>query len=306
MFAGAVKEVSSYVRPIFTIARNYGSEEVLRGAAPIFFVNDEGWAVTSKQLARAVVDAGKFEQKYSEFRRKRSKILEGGGSASQLAALEESNRYREGELCQLKVNFIDCIDRMDRIDCKLHPQYDVALIHFSGYEKLGYTGHAVFALTDEALKPGKFLCRIGYPFPEFTNYKYDAERDDIVWATGKSQTPRFPVEGMVTRMIAGSENLIIGVEMSTAGFRGLAGGPLFDEQGLIYGMHCGKSPLNLGQCLHMDVIKAFLIKEGVRYYEAEKGGGPQIQGGGRPNSGMGRAADGLSDVSIISGTGQLN
>jgi hypothetical protein len=143
------------------------------------------------------------------------------------------------------------------------------------------------------VKQGKFLCRLGFPFPEFTNFRYQEAADDIEWTQeGNIHSPRFPLEGMITRHLADAQG-IYGIELSTPGLRGQSGGPLFDEKGLVYGMqfstkhmHLGfdmenkevmiggrvkhindYSFLHLGQCIHASAIKAFLREHGVRYYE---------------------------------------
>ena len=44
--------------------------------------------------------------------------------------------------------------------------------------------------------------RLGYPFPEFTNYRYNKDLDDIEWTTeGRQASPAFPIDGIVTRQI---------------------------------------------------------------------------------------------------------
>ena len=58
--------------------------------------------------------------------------------------------------------------------------------------------------------------------------------------------------------------------MSTPGFKGQSGGPLFDERGIIYGMQSAITSLNLGQCIHAQVIKDFLRKEKVKFYEDDQ------------------------------------
>ena len=143
------------------------------------------------------------------------------------------------------------------------------------------------------IKQGKFLCRLGYPFPEFNNFRFNPETDDMEWtAEGTQRSPQFPIEGMVTRFLA-DNNQMYGIELSTPGLRGQSGGPLFDERGIVYGMqfstkhlHLGfdlvdkeilvnnqpkkisdYSFLHLGQCIHSEAIKAFLHEHGVKYYE---------------------------------------
>jgi hypothetical protein len=100
---------------------------------------------------------------------------------------------------------------------------------------------------------------------------------------------------MVTRFLAEDPKQFFGIEMSTPGLRGQSGGPLFDKNGIIYGMqfstkhlHLGfditdkeilinnkvkkisdYSFIHLGQCIHVDIIKEFLREKGVKYYEED-------------------------------------
>jgi hypothetical protein len=106
------------------------------------------------------------------------------------------------------------------------------------------------------------------------------------------QSPTFPIEGMLTRHVMDGTKMV-GVELSTPGLRGQSGGPLFDTEGVVYGMqfstnhfHLGfdmkgkeiisdgkkikvtNQPfLHVGRCIHADVIKEFLHANGVKYYE---------------------------------------
>ena len=54
----------------------------------------------------------------------------------------------------------------------------------------------------------------------------------------ETETPRFPIEGMLTRHIMHG-NEIAGIELSTPGLRGQSGGPLFNSEGLVCGMQSG-------------------------------------------------------------------
>ena len=267
MFVEAIERIGGYTRPIFTISRTYGSQQVDPGAATMFFVNEEGWAVTCKHVAKMVIDAAAIEKKYSDFRAQKAKLGHGFNAEEQLHGLEEVFKYTSNTLAQLKVNFVDCVDRIQSVQCKIHPNADLALIKFDGFNKVVYKGHAVFGSDDSVIKQGRFMCRVGFPFPEFKNFKYDPIKDDIGWTKeGTKSSPRFPMEGMVTRLIAAPEGGLIGIELSTPGLKGQSGGPLFDTKGVVYGMQSSISPLNLGQCVHMNVIKDFMLKEGVTFY----------------------------------------
>jgi S1-C subfamily serine protease len=99
---------------------------------------------------------------------------------------------------------------------------------------------------------------------------------------------------MVTRHFGEPDGTIFGVELSTPGLKGQSGGPLFNANGIIYGMQSQTNHLHLGfdmknfellsegkkvrvtnqpflhvgMCVHVDVIKNFLRENGVNFTEA--------------------------------------
>ena len=156
-----------------------------------------------------------------------------------------------------------------------------------------YQNYAILAKNGNNVNPGDFLCRLGFPFPEFSDFNYNESTKEIDWdPNGRGITPRFPIEGMFTRHTGDEAGNVIGIELSTPGLRGQSGGPLFDSNGIIYGMqsmtnhlHLGfdmkrekimingkeetinNQPfLHVGQCVHVDIIKDFLNENGIKYY----------------------------------------
>ena len=294
MFADAIEKVGGFTRPVKIISRKYKEQTVLPGLATLFFVNDDGWAITCKHVAEEIIKADQLEKKYRKFREERATAASGANAAAALKKLELVSGYKQGQTVQMKVQFAGSVSEIREFDIKLHPDYDLALIHFKQYGKLLYTGHAVFAKDGSAVRPGDFLCRLGFPFPEYKDFRYDESRDDIVWdsSAGSGNTPRFPIEGMFTRHLAGKDGKIYGIELSTPGLRGQSGGPLFDSRGVIYGMQSATKHLHLGfdmigekmvlggktqtvnnqpflhvgHCIHVNVIKDYLDSCGVEYF----------------------------------------
>lgn len=294
MFIEAIEKVGNYTRPVHTISRTYGGKKVTAGAGTLFFVNEEGYAVTCKHIAEMLLSADKINNHFQQFKNERQHVLQQAKHQQLLKGLELKYQYKADTLLQLKNNFVDCVDVMQSFTVQMHPTLDLAFIKFNGYNSLHYRDCARFVRDEGMIKQGKFLCRLGFPFPEFTNYSFNATTDDIEWTnSGVNVSPRFPIEGMVTRFLADQQNGLYGIEMSTPGLRGQSGGPLFDPQGRVYGMqfstkhlHLGfdlvdmeimvnnnpkkvsdYSFIHLGQCIHVNAIKSFLSQHGVRYYE---------------------------------------
>ncbi len=295
MFISAIEKVSQFTRPIHTIMRTYGGKQLLPGAATIFFVNEEGYAITCKHVAEMIVSSDHINQHFTQFKQERQQLAGNPKYKQLIKGLELKYKYLSETTIQLKNNFVDCVDALSGFNIHMHPTLDLAIIKFNGFGKVHYQDCAKFLKDGNNIKQGKFLCRLGFPFPEFNNYTFNTTTDDIEWtSTGINVSPRFPLEGMITRFLADQQHGMYGIELSTPGLRGQSGGPLFDENGIVYGMqfstkhlHLGfdlvdkeiminngikkisdYSFIHLGQCIHVNTIKAFLQQHNVAFYEA--------------------------------------
>lgn len=295
MFIKAIETVGEFTRGIHTIMREYNSTEVIPGASTLFFVNENGCAVTCKHVAQLLAQADPINNTYQKYKDEIGQLVKDAEYDQKLKETETRYSYKASSTIQLKNNFVGCIDQFSNIEIKFHPIYDLAIVQFIGYQNLGYKGFAKFIKDSSMVKPGKYLCRLGYPFPEFSNFTYNPATDDIEWTQeGVSGTPRFPIDGIMTRDII-ANGQVCAIEMSTPGLKGQSGGPLFDQEGFIFGMqsmthhkHLGfdivdyeinkgsqkkvvsNFPfLHLGICIHVDIIKAFLKQHGVKYYESD-------------------------------------
>ena len=293
MFESAIQKVLQFTRPLHTISRAYGGL-IHPGCSTFFFVNDNGVAITCKHVLDLIPAADKINNSFLQFKAERDKIPRDGKYKRNLQGLEMKYKYSAETTVQLKNNFLNCFDKIDQIVCHPHPTLDLAIIEFKGFNKIFYNSHACFIKDSNKIQQGKYLCRIGFPFPEFNNFKHNPDIDDIEWTnTGNPNSPSFPIDGIVTRFV-GDPNLgITGIEMSTPGLRGQSGGPLFDTDGNVYGMQFATNHLHLGFdmkdieiinngkknkvsnnpflhvgiCVHVDKIKEFLKQHNISFDE---------------------------------------
>lgn len=291
MFENGIEEIQKFTHPLKTIIRYYGSNEVIPGCATMFYVNDQGDALTCKHVAQSLQQA-QTHPNYLAFKRAIGAVQ--APDSDQLSALEAQHNLSKETVIQLR-NFLHGIQGTNlQINCLHHPDLDLSIIKFQNIDQLTITDFPTFAQHDADLKPGKMLCRFGFPFPEYRNYRYDAATDNIEWTTtGKSATPFFPLDGMVSRFLGDGQGNIQGFELSTPGLRGQSGGPVFDTEGRIWGIQSATAHHDMnfdidmtvqrganllkvrdhaffhtGHCVHITAIKAFLTANNVPFVEA--------------------------------------
>ena len=293
MFIDAIEIVSAFTRAIHSISRNYGSTVIQAGAGTMFFINSDGWALTCGHVAKQLLATKNVAAKRKAFMDELSARSGSKKKKQLLRELEKKYSYKKDNIYELYNRFINCIEGKLNADIKLHDKIDVALIHFKDFSRLLCDSFPIFAKNGSDLKQGKFLCRLGFPFVEFTNFAYDSTADKIDWTTtGRKGTPIFPIEGMMTRRVIDNTEKVIGFELSTPGLRGQSGGPAFDIEGKIWGMQASTAHLDLdfdvnqevirtgrkkkvsdhaflhvGHCIHVNILKEFMQQHNVNFQE---------------------------------------
>ena len=293
MFVDAIEKAAALARSIHMISCNYGSESTEAHAATLFFVNADGWALTCAHVERVFRSSGQIKAKYDAFKQE---LAESGRQRRGNRIQRDPERkfeYSEGVQVELHVRLMGCATGPITVDIHPHPSADIALLKFNSFDRLLIDSFPVFPKDTRGLRQGLSLCRLGFPFPEFNNFTYDKEQDSTHWTeTGRAASPRFPIDGMVTRQLLDSSGEMFGFEMSTLGLRGQSGGPAFDAEGKMWGMQSATRHLNLdfdvdvevlrkgipqrvkenaflhvGQCVHAEALKSFMIKNKVEFQE---------------------------------------
>src|SRR4030095_9413084 len=181
----------------------------------LFFVNEEGVAITCKHVIDLIGSRQAINDHYDKFKAEKNSIGKNNKYNQRIKALEASYNIKEGVIIQLQELFVDVTgESKTGYRTIVHPKYDLAIIVFENFKNPLYQGHARFLKDGNNIKQGQLMCRLGYPFPEFSNFQYNAANDNIEWTGAQIVSPRFPIEGMLTRHLADAGD-IVGLELST-------------------------------------------------------------------------------------------
>ena len=160
-------------------------------------MNENGVAVTCKHVIDLIGSRQNINAHYNNFAKEKTAIGKDKHN-KRITELAAKYNYRSDSIIQLNEMFVGVTNEQTLSYRWInHPKYDLSIIIFDNFKNPAYQSHAVFLKDTSVLKQGKNLCRLGYPFPEFTNFRYNETNDMIEWATtGKIETPRFPIDGM--------------------------------------------------------------------------------------------------------------
>jgi hypothetical protein len=292
MFTKAIENATKYTRPIHFISRYYDSNLVFPGAATIFMINKDGWALTCKHVAKEIANSIIITKRYGNFLNEKNALK--GTKKEKIISSELEKKYgiKRNMICEYLYRFIGCVTGPKTSHRTIvHNDYDIVLIKFDNFEIMNCIDFPIFPLDTSFIKQGKMFCRLGFPFPEFSNFEFNELEHRITWnKKGREISPQFPIEGMLTRFLNDQRNVKYAFELSTPGIRGQSGGPVLDTEGKIWGMQYETAHLDLnfdvdqdvlrngskkrisdhaflhvGHCIHAEVIKKFMDDNKVSY-----------------------------------------
>jgi hypothetical protein len=103
--------------------------------------------------------------------------------------------------------------------------------------------YPTFKNPDVGFRPGRSLCRFGFPFEQIA-VSFDPARS--AFSLDQLHLALFPIEGILTRIIAGPGTPAQFIETSSPGLRGQSGGPVCDARGRIWGVQSRTAHVPLG------------------------------------------------------------
>lgn len=247
MFAEALKKASQYTLPVIISEKIY-SEQVRCSLGSFIILNEDGWILTSAHIIQILRNALQHQKEIDEYNRQKQQI-------EQNKVLNSKQRHKS--LRQLKTNPEWIVKNAywwgrDGVTIKgFHHNdfYDIATGKLEPFNSQSISEYPVFMNPKNELLQGTSLCRLGFPFHGITA-SYDEKKDAFELAPGSLPVPRFPIEGIHTRVAQTldkpSGKIAKFIETSSPGLRGQSGGPIFDVYGRVWGLQSRTIHLNLG------------------------------------------------------------
>ena len=294
MFSQAIQKAMKFTWPVVCSFSTIGGKtESPIGACVL--LNDEGWIIT---VAHLFIPRFKFQQDQKNVEACNLEVekINSDGKLNENQKRKKISKISKDEKWVTNFSDVAFIDKnqytIERVIS--NTQLDIAIAKLKDFKPQESVEYPVFKLPTEIM-PGKSVCKLGFPFNSINSELVKTDgREFFRFLNNPFPMALFPIDGITTRTLKGEktkdgfDNLFI--ETSSPGLRGQSGGPIFDTNGVIWGIqsHTAHLPLgfspkinrngkeveenqfiNLGVGVHPVTISQFLEKNGIKYQTAD-------------------------------------
>ena len=242
MFADTYEKASHFTFPVIIAIRHFdGTTQGL--IATFVILNRDGWFVTAKHILSILAASQQHEKEIAIYNEKIEAIRK-NDKLKPIIKQKSIKQVPSNPKWITKVTYFWSTG--GRItDIYLEPNADLAIARFENYsEEKG--GIYPILKGPFGFRHGTSLCTIGYPFYNIEPPIYREETDTFDFKEGTFPIPRFPVPGILTRLVQDPDRKISLIETSHPGLRGQSGGPILDTKGRIWGIQSETKHLDLG------------------------------------------------------------
>jgi len=221
MFARAVQVAQRFTRPVI-VSKRLANGTVTSGCAAFVIVNEEGWIVTA------------------------------GHVMADLVAYQQQPAVPPAQADPERISNVSYWWGKDGVtvaELTVDGLADLAVGRLEPFDRREVLSYPTFGNSARPLLPGTALCRLGFPFHAIEATFIEAT-GQFQLAEGTLPLPLFPLDGIYTRLYnvvdPGSHRQASFIEVSTPGLRGQSGGPVFDPDGVVWGIQSRTVHLPLG------------------------------------------------------------
>lgn len=240
MFSKACAIASQFTRPVVISSRTVAGVCASQIGACIV-VNRHGWVVTAGHLIGLI---RKQQQAARGTRQYWNDVRQMEHDISSMSPYRKKKVRRFEKPCPQSIENHSVwwgVDGARLKDVHAMPSADLAVGRLEPFDPESVPRYPVFKSPGPDYAPGRSLCRLGFAFHQITP-SYDEDKNAFVLPEGSVPLPLFPLEGMFTRVLivqapenpGGAAGKFI--ETSSPGLRGQSGGPLFDVEGVVWGL----------------------------------------------------------------------
>jgi hypothetical protein len=247
MFVEAVKKTAEFTSPV-TISTRTHSGTIKTACASYILINEEGWILTAAHVFKPNQVAQAHKQAFASYENQRQTI-EQNKSLAPAKKRKLINRLPFDRDWIKSHSYWWGQDGVSFADAKLNVVADIAVARLKGLKLKSNQQFPRFGDPSKRLDQGQSLCKLGFPFHEIKS-TFDDSGNVFVFEPESLPIPRFPLDGILTRYVnmqdSNTKAEAIFIEMSTPGLRGQSGGPVFDTQGVVWGIQTQTRHLPLG------------------------------------------------------------
>jgi hypothetical protein len=292
VFANAIANCAEFTRAVLISTRRAGGG-MSTDCGAFVLINAEGWILTAGHVAEALLKLENDKPDYDAY----VSAVQAIESDQTLPSWKQKQKLRGLKFdadWMAKVSYWWGADGVSWGTWHRSGLSDLALVKLTNCNFGANQKFAKFGDASLELPQGRSLCKLGFPFHKFDT-DFDAANDKFV--IKDLQLVRYPLDGMLTRYInvqsADRKQTAKFMEMSTPGLMGQSGGPVFDVNGVVWGiqshtrhLRLGFSPklkvkdknkdrdvtehqfLNAGEAAYISEIIAFLDKHKIAFEKA--------------------------------------
>jgi hypothetical protein len=250
MFRKAISKARLFTQPVIVSGVTAsGKCSSLIGAFTI--VNEDGWIVTAGHIMSKFYEFLKQAEDNRVIDAKKASIRADNALSDKQKRLEINKLPRLG-----RDHIIGCsawwgTDAIQIVDMAILDIVDLGIGRLEPFVPDWVASYPMFKDPGKDFQSGVSLCKLGFPFYRIATI-WNNEKMKFEIPAGALPLPFFPIEGIFTREV----NIITDgpqpsyplqwIETSSPGLKGQSGGPIFDVDGVVWGIQSHTQPYPLG------------------------------------------------------------
>lgn len=293
MFAKACELARSFTRPV-VLSRRDRAGNCSASIGAFVVVNGDGWVVTAWHIVEEAERSAQAAKEFQTAEVSRAAIY----ADPAIDKKEHSRRLKALPTFPSDATTNTSAwwswDPVRAKDIVAVPAIDLAFVKLESFDPASVVTYPVFKDPTKPMQPGRSLCRLGFPFHSVQPV-FHPDKNAFELPPGSIPLPLFPNDGILTRIVEVEVNPPLNppppfklrlIETSSPGLRGQSGGPIFDQNGTIWGIQSrtvhhplGFSPpvpggrpnekehqfMNVGWGVHAETIIGAMCDRGIAF-----------------------------------------